>query len=250
MVSIFQIPDTRNSRAIFILLILLSVWVIFGSLSNHLFDAFDDREHIQDIKTGLQNPSFLFSSNRILPIRPPNDAIVMIAYMLWQDDPGSYHLLLVAIHSLNAILLFYFLKLFKIDIELRALASFLFLINVAHFRAVQWIICMDRVLALTWSFAVITCFITYLKTTKRKHLIVASAILPIAIFSHPTAVSIVPFCTYLYWHQMRSSCIQALKKTWPLWILAPLFGLLAYLVSPDHNQTQGLVNNPSPVSTS
>tara|TARA_Y100000994_G_scaffold178922_1_gene147912 strand:- start:415 stop:672 length:258 start_codon:yes stop_codon:yes gene_type:complete len=66
-----------------------------------------------------------------LPGRPVAKIFFLLGQSLWGQNTTPYHLLLVGLHVLANRL--------GADLELSLAGGLLFLLDVAHFRAVQWI---------------------------------------------------------------------------------------------------------------
>ena len=97
--SILRIPDARATYLLFAAIALVLTLLTFGSLYEHLYDAFDDKEHIEvDIARSIDDLSFLFSQKRTYLVRPITDTLLMVCYMVWENDPRPYHLLVVFFH--------------------------------------------------------------------------------------------------------------------------------------------------------
>ena len=79
----------------------------------------------------------------------------------------------------------------------------LFLINVAHFRAVQWIACLVYPLALSLGLVVILLFARYLATNRRALLFGALLAQMLAILAHAGSVCAAAFCLYLAWRRAQ-----------------------------------------------
>ena len=133
MAPIFQIPAHRAITPIFALLIVLLAWAAFPGLSSHPLNAVgDDQEALHDLALISSHPDRFFSDQRQAPIRPPADLILLSGYLLWGENSAGYHLLLVGLHSIAALLLFHVLRRLKVDRELALVSALLFFLNVAH----------------------------------------------------------------------------------------------------------------------
>lgn len=245
--AIIQIPTHRITSWVYILITMLLTYVAFGNLSEHKFNAIgDDQETLNDLQLISEDISNLFSSSRQSPIRPTMDLPLLAAYQVWQRDPKGYHILLVGLHAMAALLLTVVFRQLGADIELKGVAGLFFLLNVAHFRTIQWLVCIGYIIAFIFA---LLCLITYFKAQtsgKKTWTIACSLMLCAGIWSHPSAAAIMPFCAYLTYHQ-SASVRQTLTATGPLLVATGLSVVAIYLFSPHVNEVTGLLNQPDPI---
>ena len=159
MAMIYILPDNKKTWFGYACLLALLTVITFGSLANHLFDAFDDQEHLHDAALILENPANIFSSKRVHPVRPTIDLTFVLALSAFGNNPAPYHVLLIALHALAAFLAARTFFALGADLEVSFVAGLLFLMNVAHFRAVHWITCLSYALGLIFSLITVLYFI-------------------------------------------------------------------------------------------
>ena len=240
---IFQLRANRYTYIAYVSLVLLLGLVTFGSLYEHQFwDGWDDWDIMADTAAMAEDVSYLFSSDKITPVRPPRDLVVLLGYLLWEDNLAGYHMLQVGLHLAASLLLAYTFRRLGIDLELSLISAFLFLVNVAHFRAVHWIVCISYILALIFGLIVLICYRRFLNTGRKRWMIAATSALAISVFSHPSAVSIVLFCIYLTW-RINGSVLRTVFLAWPLLVSALVFGALTDLASPNSLQSEGILTS-------
>ena len=133
----FALSDTRTTWIGYALLLGLLAAVAYGGLAAQALDT-DDFEYLRDAAAS-QDLSLLFSTDRELPGRPISEVVFLLGHSLWGQNPAPYHLLVVALHLLTSLLLAQTFRRLGADLELSLAGGLLFLLNVAHFRAVQWI---------------------------------------------------------------------------------------------------------------
>ena len=134
----FALRDTLTTWTIYALLLGLLAAVAYGGLAAQALDT-DDFEYLRDAAAGAQDLSLLFSDARELPGRPVAEIVFLLGHSLWGAEPAAFHLLVVALHLLTSLLLAQTFRRLGADLELSLAGGLLFLINVAHFRAVQWL---------------------------------------------------------------------------------------------------------------
>jgi tetratricopeptide (TPR) repeat protein len=242
---IFPLPETRTTFGVYILFMLALTWLTFGSLATHLFDT-DDLERLSESSAAINNPSSYFSPEKIHPIRPLYDLIFMLGMLVWEDNPAAHHLLVVFLHLLASLLLAHTVRQLGVPFELSLLSGLLFLLNIAHFRAVHWVICGWYTFALIFALKTVAYFQNgWLKTGQMSWMIKSMAALTAAIFSHPTTVAVAPFCLYLAYRQ-KASAKKAITACWPLLALGVLSVMVAYAISPGSTQVHGVSTAPQP----
>ena len=109
----------------------------------------------------------------------------LIFYQLFGLNPFPYHLLAIAIHALNGVLIFNLLRLFLKKTLPPALAAFLFVTSWTHFYSLNWIVCNCNDTSL---FFILLYFLTFFKLKTNK-LFIPEIMLIGALFSNETAVS-------------------------------------------------------------
>ena len=201
------IPLRDNYRTWFIYLCIIGVLsvVYFGSLKDHLL-GLDDANTFKDNIAISEDFSYFFQSSEKTQLgsgRPVAELIKYLAFIVWGNDPGWYHLLVVAIHALASFFMAVASRKLGMNLELSLLGGLLFLLNTAHFGVVHWISALDYSLALVWGFIAVLCFISYLNSQKIASILGFYAILAIGLMSHLSAVAVWPFCLYWSWHKER-----------------------------------------------
>jgi len=163
MNTIFKIPDTRRTYCIFTALMIFISAVTFGNLLTHDFwDGWDDWDTIADVTQAANDFQYLFSSERLGPIRPTTDFVFLIGYLIWGPNPVGYHVLQICLHLFASLLLAHTSRRLGADIELSMVGSLLFLVNTSHFRAVHWITTINYNLAFIFSLFVVLAFLKFL----------------------------------------------------------------------------------------
>ncbi|MFT5367741.1 MAG: tetratricopeptide (TPR) repeat protein [Candidatus Latescibacterota bacterium] len=244
MNTIFKIPDTRRTYCIFTALIVCISAITFANLVTHNFwDGWDDWDLIADISIAANDFKYLFSSERLLPIRPTNDLVFLIGYLIWGPNPVGYHVLQICLHLFASLLLAYTSRKLGADVELSLVGSLFFLVNTSHFRAVHWITVINYNLAFIFSLFVVLAFIKFLKDKKPYWIVIAIFNLLVAVFAHPSAVSISLFCTYLAWHH-KSSFHFVCQSAGPVLISAVILGISVQMIPPNTSQNLGLMVAP------
>lgn len=208
----------------------------FGSLKGHLLDM-DDHEAFQDNIRMAEDLSFFFSSEKQQPGgRPLAELIKLAGYLIWGNDPGHFHLLVVALHTVAALLLAVLFRHQGISLRMSFVGGLLFLVNVAHFRAVHWIAAIEFPLALSCGLGALLCYHHFLEDRGPRWLwgFYGGCVLSVSALS--AMAFLWPFC--LYWSWLRKHGLRASLR--PLLPLLPVVALeLAAIVAitPKENST-------------
>lgn len=238
----FALHDNRTTWIGYALLLGLLAAVAYGSLAKQALDS-DDFEYLRDAAAAGQNLSLLFSSDRELPGRPLAEVIFLLGHSLWGQNPLPYHLLVVGLHLLTSLLLAQTFRRLGADLELSLAGGLLFLLNVAHFRAVQWIACLVYPLALSLALFAILLFMRYLATERRLLLVAATLLQILALFAHAGSICAAPFCLYLAWRRYQ----QPLAAT-PLIAVAILIPGLLHFLYPQAPQARETLSIADPIT--
>lgn len=241
----FQIPKNRITYLIYGFLMVILTWLTFNNLATHEFEN-DDHAYLELLSSAQQDLSLLFDINRQVAMRPLVDLLAYISYLAWNDNPAPYHIFLVIMQLLASFLLAYTFYKLGANLETSLLGGLLFLMNVSHFRVVQWITCRSYVLTLIFGLVVLIFFFTYLKQNQQKYLLYASLFLILSIFTHPATFTFAFFCSYLAWRQ-HHAIRPALSCSWPLLILAPACVIVASAISLQSDQVSGISISFQPI---
>ena len=232
--------DTRTTWIGYAILLGLLASVAYGGLATQALDT-DDFEYLRDAAATSQDLSLLFSADRELPGRPIAEIFFLLGHTLWGTNPAPYHLLLVGLHLLTSLLLAQTFRRLGADLELSLAGGVLFLINVAHFRAVQWIACLSYPLALSLALVAILLFMRYLATERRLFLAAATLMQIVALFAHAGSICAAPFCLYLAWRRYRRPTAAA-----PLLVAAAMVPNLLHLLYPQAPQSRETLSIADP----
>ncbi len=220
----------------YILLICLLSALCFGSLKDHLLDM-DDHEAFQDNIAMADDFSFFFSSEKQQPGgRPLAELIKLVGYLIWGNAPGFFHLLVVAFHTLAALLLAIMFWHQGMALRTSLVGGLLFLVNVAHFRVVHWIAAIEFPLALSCVLGALLCYHQFLEHRRSRWLwaFYGGSVLSIAALS--AMVFLWPFC--LYWSWLRKHDIRAsLRPLLPLLPVVALEFVVIVALTPKENST-------------
>lgn len=231
----------RTWVAYFLLLCLVSA-VCFASLADHLLDT-HDAETFQDNIATSEDFSYFFlpaAQKELGSGRPAAELVKWVAYTLWGNDPGWFHLLVVAIHTLVSFLLARLGWRLGMGLGLSFAGGLLFLVNVAHFQAVHWISALDYPLALAWGIGAMLCYLGYFRSGRPGWLGGAYANLLLGTLAHLSILMAWPLCLFWAWHRGRGLS-SALRHLLPFGLaLLPALAFISYLTAKDTSTWQAL----------
>ena len=123
--------------------------------------------------------------------------------------------MVVAIHTVAALVLARTALQLGLNLELSLIGGVLFLVNVTHVRAVQWISGLDYPLSLVCGLGAVLCFARHLFTGKPAWLLGSYGCLMLGVMSHFSIVAVLPFCLYWSWYR-GIGFNAALRKLLPI----------------------------------
>ena len=209
----------------------------FGSLKDLLLDAHDQDTFLDNIAIE-RDPSHFFSlEKRHLSGRPFAELIKFAAYMVGGNSPAFFHLFVVALHTLAAIVLARMSWQFGMSSRSSLVGGLLFLVNVSHFQAVHHISALDYPLAMACGLSAMLFYERYLRTLRWRWMVGFHATLICGLMAHVAMVVAFPFTVYWTWFK-RHNLSTAARALLPLGILVAL--ALAVLFSiPSSNTSTG-----------
>lgn len=215
----------------------------FYNLPDLRFDTHDNEFIVNSAHLLDGFSSALFLENPEIQGRPTFNLYIWFAFKFCGQDPARYHILQTGLHLLASLLLALCVRRLGGAFELSLIAGLLFLMNVAHFRAVHWISATGYILALLCGLMVLWMNHWALRTGQNKWLWGTIPFVVAAVFAHPSLVVI--FCLYAFmsWQYGRP-LKETFYRTAPQ-LLATLASMapILFLFS-DTPQTRAIVRSP------
>ncbi len=181
-----QTPGWRSSRTLWALLLGLLAFVSYANTLGHGF-VIDDASLIsqssvvQQLRWGdMLNPSHGY--------RPLRTFTYGLNYLLGGNDPFGYHLLNVAIHSLNVILLFFLFLRWTNTLMLAAAGGLLFAIHPVQTAAVAYVSGRKDLLATLFVLLACHAYTSYRRKANPRLAIVTLVLFVLAILAKEAAV--------------------------------------------------------------
>ena len=225
------LQDRRLVWPGYILVMCLLSALCFGSLKDHLLDVHDHETFQDNIAIG-EDFSFFFSPEKQQPTgRPAADLVKYVAYEIGGNDPGFFHLLVAAVHTVAALLLASLCWRLGMGPRLSLAGGLLFLVNVAHFQAVHHISALDYPLALALGLGALHCYVTWMSTRRWGWLLAFHLASVISIAALAVMVFLWPFCLYLSWSR-GEGLKTAVRPLLPLLVLMAAALVLIVAITP------------------
>ncbi len=235
---------TYTLPAYFAVVLLLSA-LCFGSLKDHLLFTHDD-EIQQDYPRLNADPAFFFSPDKATVSGRPIDELVMwAAYAAWGDNPAFFHLLSVACHVLASLCLVLAYSRLGANRELSLFTGLLFLLNVTHIQAVQWISALEYPLAMLLIAATVYYYGAYASTRSTRHLVAFYALAAVSLLAHVATVMTWPFCLAWSLSQNRG-WRRTLRELAPLFLLLLPMLYLVMQITPTRTSTWDAAGSYAP----
>ena len=240
--DVFAIRESALSWCLYAVLMCILTFATFGNLSTHLFHT-HDQEYLQDTAASQGDFWFVVSPQRIYPGRPTFNLYLWAAYKLFKEEPAGYHLLQVWLHFLASLLVAFTFRRLGATFELSLIGGLLFLMNVAHFRAVHWISATSYILALVFGLGAVLLYHRGLEADRRVWTLAAALVLAAAVCAHPSAAIVALLCLFLAL-QRRLAIWRAAYACLPLFAAAFISGVVLTVVYSGAPQVEATLRAP------
>jgi protein O-mannosyl-transferase len=216
--------------------LVIAVLAAFGGLLSAGFITYDDKDYVTEnphVQDGLTGRSVLwaFTSTEACNWHPLTWLSHMLDVQLFGMDAGAHHRTNVALHAVNAVLLF--LLLFRMTGALwrSAFVAALFALHPLHVESVAWIAERKDVLSTLFWLLTTGAWLAYVKSKKASLYALMLALFALGLMAKPMLVT-VPFTLLLldFWPLRRLEFpLRGGDATWRGLLLekAPLFAMSA-----------------------
>jgi hypothetical protein len=126
------------------LALIVAVLLVYGSTAGHDFVAYDDDRYVYMnpvVTDGLSLGGIgrAFTEQKFSASYPATSISHMISWEIFGDNPAGHHLLNVALHCANAVLLFALFYALTRQLWLGATIAFCFALHPLHVESVAWV---------------------------------------------------------------------------------------------------------------
>jgi tetratricopeptide (TPR) repeat protein len=167
-----------------------------------------------------------------------------VEYQLWGLNPAGYHAVNVAIHSINALLLWLVLR--RLSIPWAWLTAAVFALHPVNVESVAWITERKNVLMLFFSLLSVLCWVEFVsggKSGRKAILLYAGSLLfcALALFSKATACTLPAALVLILWLKRSPVTVKRWLQIAPYIAMAIGIGLLVMWWE-KHHLGMGVVN--------
>ncbi|GAM10567.1 transmembrane and TPR repeat-containing protein 4 [Geobacter sp. OR-1] len=200
-----------KSKAITAVVLCASVLLCYWQVGGHQFIAFDDLEYIlenQQIREGvtLSGAKWAFTAFYAANWHPLTWLSHMLDIQMFGLHPAGHHLVNVAIHAVNAVLLFLLLARMTGYLWRSAVVAALFALHPLHVESVAWVSERKDLLCAFFGFLTLYLYARYVEKRTAKRYVSVVAAYVFGLLAKPMIVTL-PFLMLLldYWplHRFR-----------------------------------------------
>lgn len=191
-------------------LITVAIGMVYWQVGSHEFINFDDHLYISDnpmVKAGIswEGIKWAFSFTGRAYWHPATWMSHMLDCELFGTDPGMHHLMNVALHMMNSLLLYAVLRFMTGSFGSSAFVSLLFALNPVNVDSVAWLAERKNLLSATFSFLTILSYIKYARRPGPARYVLTLFAYLAGILAKPPTLVALPFVLLLldYWPLRR-----------------------------------------------
>lgn len=186
-----------------------------------LFFIADDFSWLENAHWSVEHLNNIFTLDISHYFRPVAHLFIAVEYLIFKLNPIGYHVVSILLHSLNAILFFYFLRdVLKVENPfLLRLAPLLWVTHFVYFGAVGWISAFPNLLLVAFI------FLSFLAWTKKRPNLFCTLFI-LALLTKEESVFLLPLWVfYLYRFEKRGLSLFRSKS-----VLVAVFFWFAYVL--------------------
>lgn len=236
-----DISGKNNSTIIITCILLITFFVFSNSLSNGFVINWDDDGYIINnplIKNlSLESIKNIFTAPHLDNYHPLTTLSNAIELKFFGFDPKPYHFINLVLHLLNTFLVFRFVKLLSLRIEVAAITALFFGIHPMHVESVSWISERKDVLYAFFFLGSLICYLKYLNDKKAVFMAASILLFLLSLLSKPAAVILPLVLLLLDYYSGRSISVKIVMEKIPFFVLALLFGVIAMRIQQDSGST-------------
>ncbi len=195
--------DLRTIAVAFALTVLVAI--VYGQVRTHQFINFDDPVYVtknEHVLQGLTWPGIAWAFTHIYASNwhPLTWISHMVDVQLFGLNAGAHLLVNVALHTLNSVLLFLFLRMATGAMWRSAIVAALFAVHPLHIESVAWVTERKDTLSTLFFLSCLVSYTLYVKRGALRAYIVAAVMLLLGLMAKPMLVT-TPFVLLLldYW---------------------------------------------------
>lgn len=213
-----SLDDLRQKPIVLGALLVLAPLLLYGQVTHHEFLDFDDSPYVTKnlhVSTGLNlgNVVWAFTSFHEANWHPLTWLSHMADCQLFGLNSGPHHLVNVALHAANVLLLFWLLQRITGAVWRSFFVAALFAVYPLNVETVAWVAQRKSLLSTLFSLLTIAAYGWYVRRPDWKKYLVVVAAFSLALMSKPMAVSL-PLVLLLidYWPLKRCEDLPFRRK--------------------------------------
>ncbi len=220
---------TKYNNIIFAVVIVIFIFFAYHNVLDNYFlqDDFGNVLLVSRSNFLLSFNPLWWSNPGAYLYRPLKYLIFQLGYQLFGKNPKGYYLIVILIHTINSVLLFYLCQKFINNSFLCFLSTLLFSVLSVYSESVHWISAADTSLPVVFYLSCMILFINFLASRKRTYYILSILCFFVAIFINEISVSLI-FFIFLYELLFIRNNENFLKRAFKY--LPFLFILFIYLI--------------------
>ncbi|TLY27615.1 MAG: glycosyltransferase family 39 protein, partial [Ignavibacteria bacterium] len=192
-------PHPILPRAVYPLIIVIAVCVVYGQAVRFDFVSYDDYDLITQNTDYLGNfrnlaasfTTHVFSTHRAESAyyRPLLLASFIIDYRLWGLSPFGFHLVNILLHAAAAVVLYFLALRVTRESAVAGMTSLLFALHPVQTEPVAWISGRNDILLGLWILLMVFCFIRSGESSvhRRRYSVLSALFFTIALFTKEAA---------------------------------------------------------------
>ena len=244
-----QIADKTSPRMIFLAGAVVIIFACFVAYSPAIKGGFiwDDDTYVTDnplltVPDGLYQ--IWFTTHAPSQYFPLTYTTFWVEHRLWGFNPMGYHVINVATHIINALLLWLVLR--RLSIPGAWFASAVFAMHPVQVESVAWITERKNALMLLFSLLSVLCWIEFALSNKsglKAKLFYAGSLVlfALALFSKTTACTLPTAFVLILWFRRSPLTFKRWMQVVPFVVMGIGMGLFAMWWE-NHHQGTGLIN--------
>ncbi len=223
------------------LLALALVLVTFAAYTPvwHAGFIWDDDDHLtaNPAMTAPHGLRMIWSSLRVSRYYPLTLTTFWVQRRLWGLNPLPYHLVNVALHATNAVLIFFLLR--RLRVRTAWLAAMLWALHPVNVESVAWITELKNTQSGLFFFLTVLCFLRFEAGARRRWYGLALLCGLAALLSKPSTVVLPPALLLCVWWERGSWRRTDVLRIAPFFILALGMSALTVVEQRGHIQAAG-----------
>jgi protein O-mannosyl-transferase len=210
------------------------LFCLFGALSLALYFPALRGEFIMDDwgyitqnlwVTGAASPWQFWTTFQQTDYWPLTYTLYWLLFKLFGENPLGYHLINLAVHAFNGVLLFLLARRFSVQWPLWV--ALLFLVHPVHVQSVAWIVQLKTLLSTSLALLTLLAFCRYTQGDGRRWFLISLSAYALAILAKTSVISIPVIMIGMVWQKSRLEWLRLM----PFFILSLLGGAVTLHVN-------------------